>query len=82
MFILVGFRKDQTTRVIAVNKDRNVLAKIAEDLFPATGLSDRSEGLWDRDEIKGYFWIEEIDETNPYQNGVDFLNYQGKYKIY
>jgi hypothetical protein len=83
MFILEGWRKDQRTEVIAINKDKNVLKKLMDSLFVETGLEDYSEGMWDRDEIKGIFSIKEIDdETDPYQRAVDFLNYQGQFKIY
>ena len=83
MFILEGWRKDQRTEVIAVNKDRDVLKKLRDSLFIETGLEDYSEGMWDRDEIKGIFSIKEIDdEADPYQRAVDFLNYRGQFKIY
>ena len=76
MFVLIGFRKNGDTKVIAVNEDRQLLSDLAKRLFWETGLRDPSEGLWDRQEIKGRFWIEEIDENDSYQNGVDFLNYK------
>ena len=38
MFILVGWRKDQRTEVIAINKDRDVLKKLRDSLFIETGL--------------------------------------------
>lgn len=79
MFILKGWRKNGDEKVIAINKDRDFLDKICKMLEPATGLSDPSEGMWDREEIKGRFGIEEIPDLeikDIVQAGIDFLNYK------
>ena len=75
MFVLMAYRKDDTTRVIAVNQNRNVLSKLADELKFVANIKDSSEGIWDRKEIKGRVWIEEI-EDNGYQRGVDFFLYK------
>lgn len=75
MFVLMGFRKDDTTKVIAVDQNREVLHELMLALKPVLGLRDFSEGIWDREEIKGRVWIEKIEEDG-YQRGVDFFNYR------
>lgn len=75
MFVLMGFRKNRDTIAIAASKDRNELKEIAKKLDPVVGLRDPSEGIWDRQEIKGMFWIVDIG-NDGYQRGVDFFNYK------
>jgi hypothetical protein len=79
MFILVGWRKDGEEKVIAINADRKILSDFADTLNYAANYTEPSEGVWDREEIKGRFWIEEIpDQADFVQLGIDFLNYNDK----
>lgn len=75
MYVIMAFRKNGDYKCIAFNKDRKTLETVCKELNRLSGRIDSAEGLWDRDDILGNFWIEELG-NDPIKTGLDFVNYR------
>ena len=80
MFILIGWRKNGDTKIIAVNKDRKILDALRESLNKEANYTP-GEGIWDKNETKGVFRVEELkDDIDANQTGIDFINCKDLWK--
>lgn len=78
VFVLMGFRKNGDHMPIASDTDHLRIHNLCKELNRLAGRQDPAEGMWDREEIKASFTVQELygDAPKDLERGLDFMNYE------